>query len=88
MEFLFFFSQTCQPCKSLKPTVETFGIEQGVPVRFIDALDEANAPLLDRYTVRMVPTVVLCKDGDVVQRTHGLAGWDSAAMRARIASSR
>ena len=74
-EILYFFSDTCMPCKALKPKVEAFGLEAGIPVTYIDAVADPDG-LADEYRVRMVPTVILRRDGVAVQRAVGAAPWN------------
>jgi thioredoxin 1 len=75
VEILYFFSETCPPCKALKPRVEAFGAETGVSITFIDAVNDTTG-LADEYRVRAVPTVILRRDGVVVARAVGAAAWN------------
>lgn len=74
-EILYFFSDTCMPCKALKPKVEAFGLKAGIPITYVDAVNDTTG-LADDYRVRMVPTVILRRDEVAVARAVGAAQWN------------
>lgn len=58
-EILVFSMNTCVPCKGYKESVIKPLMEEGYPIRLVDAQEE---PLLARqYAVRAVPTTVFTK---------------------------
>jgi len=69
IQLLKFHATWCNPCKQLAPVVEQVKAETGVPVQDIDVDKEPD--MVDKYGVRGVPTLVLLKDGEPVQRMAG-----------------
>lgn len=63
----YFSSPTCGPCRMFGPVMEQIG--QRVPVQEINVDDQPD--LTARYSVRNVPTVLIIKDGQVVNRMIG-----------------
>ena len=62
----------CQPCKSLKPTLEAFAKDrEDVNVVFVD-VDEADK-IVSEFGIRSVPTIALFKGGKLVNRIVGNA---------------
>lgn len=69
MKILFFTAGWCQPCKAIKPFVEDAAASVGVPVEMVEW--EASQDVVAKYDVRGVPTLILEKDGKVVDYIHG-----------------
>lgn len=61
----------CSPCKALKPTLESFAAENkdSLKVVFVDIDDSSE--LASQYSVISVPTLVLFKNGEMVNRMVG-----------------
>lgn len=58
----YFTAEWCQPCKKTKPIVEEMNREQTfVHFQIIDIDD--NADLVERFSIRAVPTFILFEDG-------------------------
>lgn len=83
-EILYFYSDTCAPCKALKPRVEAFGLEVNVPISYVDAVADPEG-LADEYRVRMVPTVILRRDGLALQKAVGAAQWNPDTFKEALA---
>lgn len=68
---IYFSTQTCAPCKALKPIVQHVSKNLQVPVQYVDAqIDTQEAA---KYSINQVPTILIL-DGDTVIRRHtGLA---------------
>lgn len=66
------FATWCNPCKQLSPIIDQISTEyEGqVTVGKIDA-DESRATIVD-LGVRNIPTLILYKNGEIVDRTAGL----------------
>ena len=60
-----FYATWCGPCKMLAPVLEAIG-EENANVKICKSdVDEASA-LAGKFNVQSIPTVVLFKDGEVV----------------------
>lgn len=67
------FSATwCGPCKRMEPTVQK--LEAEFPsTRFIHVDVDEDPSLAQRYKIRTVPTLLIVKDGQEVNRVTGLS---------------
>jgi len=70
MKVLYFTSQTCAPCKTLKPIALEVSLETGVPIDFIDVAQ--NMTLAQNYKVTSVPTLIAVNNGQVKWRHTGM----------------
>ena len=67
-----FFATWCGPCRMQTPILEELEKKMGdkVEVRKIDV--DQHMDLAEKYGVRVVPTLVIEKDGKVVQSMEGV----------------
>ena len=63
-----FEAQWCGPCKALKPIFENVSNKFGNNVNFSYIDIDEQFELAQQYHVRSVPTVIIEKNGEVVQR--------------------
>ncbi len=65
-------AEWCGPCKQLSPIIDEVSSEahEKVSVGVIDA--DENMEICKKYNVRNIPTLLLFKNGEVVDRTTGL----------------
>ena len=76
------FSATwCSPCKALEPVIEKVAAE-GVVVFKVD-IDDCPK-LVERFSIRSVPTVAAFKDGKLVNKTVGLVNKDALVKLASV----
>ena len=81
-----FWAEWCGPCKQIGPALEEIASEMGeqVTVAKVNIDDSPNAP--SKYGVRGIPTLLLFKDGEVVDRKvgadskRGIENWISGAI--------
>ncbi len=70
------YSDRCPPCRALAPVIDKLAYEfrgkATVAKLDVDALPQ----IAERYEVRAIPTVLIMKDGKVVQRLVGLKSSD------------
>lgn len=72
LSLLYFTMNSCQPCKTFKPTVISAASESGINIKFIDALE--NSDISSAYSITSVPTLIFLKNGSVVHRITGVVG--------------
>jgi thioredoxin 1 len=61
----------CGPCKSLQPTIDELNLEYTNRVKFLSVnIDDAHE-ITHQFGIRSVPTVLLFKDGQVVDVVVG-----------------
>lgn len=81
-----FWAEWCGPCKQIGPALEEIASELGeqVTIAKVNIDDSPNAP--SQYGVRGIPTLLLFKDGEVVDRKvgadskRGIESWISSAI--------
>lgn len=71
-----FWAEWCGPCKALSPVIDELATEMQGRIKIVKVnVDEApDAP--SRYHVRGIPTLILFKDGKVVDQRVGGAPKD------------
>ena len=66
-----FFATWCGPCKMLAPTIEEIAKEYEGKVKVGKVNIDEYAPLAIKYGVASIPTVILFKDGQAVDKSVG-----------------
>ncbi len=65
-----FWAEWCMPCKRLSPILDAVS-DQTPNVKFAKVNIDENPDLASSYSIRTIPTLVLIKDGKVVQTKNG-----------------
>ena len=81
-----FWAEWCGPCKQIGPALEEIAAEMDgkVMIAKVNIDDSPNAP--SKYGVRGIPTLLLFKDGEVIDRKvgadskRGIESWISSAI--------
>jgi thioredoxin 1 len=71
-----FYSPWCAPCKTLAPILDEAQKELGSKVKIYKIDAEENIDTTQKYEVMAVPTLLLFKNGEVVNTIHGIASKD------------
>ena len=67
-----FWADWCQPCHMLAPTVQALAEDYADQI-FIGKMDiEANPITPHRYEIRSIPTLLLFKEGELVEQLTGV----------------
>lgn len=69
-----FWAEWCTPCKVLGPIIEEVGAEVGAKAEVRKLNVDENQELAIAYGVMGIPTVILFKDGEVVEQIVGVRG--------------
>ena len=67
-----FFAEWCGPCRKLSPILEEVERELGDKVKFTKINTDDNIESAKKYQVSGLPTLLVFKDGDIVERMVGL----------------
>lgn len=69
--FVDFFATWCGPCKMLSPVVDEVSNEIS-DVKFLKVDVDENNEIASRYNIMSIPTLIILKDGDVINKHTGL----------------
>ena len=70
--FLDFWADWCGPCKMLGPTFERLAEQYGGQVTFAKVNVDDAPDIANKFGIRSIPTLVLLKDGNVVEKVVGM----------------
>ena len=71
-----FWAEWCGPCKMIDPIVDQIAEEYHGKVRVAKLDADANPDVLQQYGVMGIPTLILFKNGEVVERITGFKPKD------------
>ena len=66
---LYFTAEWCNPCQRTRPIAEELKRDGLVDFIFVDA--DSEIELLEKFSIKSVPTYILLKDGIEVKRMNG-----------------
>ena len=66
-----FWASWCAPCKAIAPVIEEMAESYGDKVNFVKMNVDDNPSTPGKYGVRGIPTLILFKDGEVVDPVVG-----------------
>ncbi|MGE5359004.1 MAG: thioredoxin [Bacteroidales bacterium] len=69
-----FWAEWCGPCRRLTPTVEALAKEFGAKVTVGKLNVDENPSVPGKFNIRGIPTLLLFKEGKVVESVVGLVG--------------
>jgi thioredoxin 1 len=72
-----FFAEWCGPCKRQGPYLEELKKNMGEKIEIQKIDVDEHMDLANKYGIRVVPTLVIEKDGKVVRTLEGVTSADS-----------
>ncbi len=67
-----FYADWCGPCRIVGPTIDALSREYDGKVKFVKVNVDDNQGLAIKYDVRSIPTVMIFKNAEVVDRMVGV----------------
>ncbi|HLR73056.1 MAG TPA: thioredoxin [Pseudogracilibacillus sp.] len=74
-----FWAPWCGPCKMIAPVLEELAEEQGDAVKIAKLNVDDNQETAGKYGVMSIPTLLLMKDGNVVDQVVGFQPKEALA---------
>ncbi len=78
-----FFATWCGPCRLQTPIVHKLAEKLGEKVEFRMVDVDQDGPLASKYSISVVPTLVIEKDGKIIHRREGVT--DAATLESLLA---
>ena len=72
-----FYADWCGPCRKLSPIMDEIEQELSDKVKFTKVNTDENVELAQTFQISGIPTLLVFKDGQVVERMVGLMPKDS-----------
>lgn len=67
-----FWAGWCTPCKMLAPTIEELADEYEGKLKVAKCEVDANKELSDRFSIMSIPSILLFKNGEVIEQVVGV----------------
>jgi len=74
-----FWAEWCSPCRMLTPTFEKLAEKYGNEITFAKVNVDELPDLAGKYAVRSIPTLLLMRQGNVLEQVVGTRSYDELA---------
>lgn len=68
---IFFTAERCNVCKSLYPVIEEIAVDYNEKLKIFSVDVDKNKSLAKRFKLRSIPTLLIFKHGEVMERISG-----------------
>lgn len=79
-----FWAEWCGPCRLIGPIIDELSTEYDGKVRIGKVNVDENPEISMKYGIRSIPTILIIKDGEVVDKQVGVT--TKATLQSKIAS--
>jgi len=69
-----FWAEWCMPCRALGPTIDEIASDYAGKAKVGKLDTESNQQVASRYNVQSIPTILVLKGGEVVNKFVGVTG--------------
>jgi thioredoxin 1 len=76
-----FWAPWCGPCKMIAPVLEEIDSEIGEKLQIVKLNTDENAQVTGQYGVMSIPTLILFKNGEIVDKFVGFQGKEALVER-------
>ena len=76
-----FWAACCGPCKMIAPVLEELDVELGDKVKIVKLDVDENPETAGKFGIMSIPTLLLFKDGEVVDKMIGFQPKEALAER-------
>jgi thioredoxin 1 len=76
-----FWAPWCGPCRRIAPLLEQFAQENSEAVKVFKLNTDENMNIATGYNIDAIPTIILFKDGQVVER---FVGFDKSRLQEAV----
>jgi len=67
-----FWAEWCGPCRMLSPIIDELAVEFAGKVKVGKLNVDQNSSIAERYGIRGIPTLLICKNGEIIEQTVGV----------------
>ncbi|WP_439572400.1 thioredoxin [Phreatobacter sp.] len=68
-----FWAPWCGPCRTIAPALDAISAEMGDKVKIVKVNVDENPKIASNYGIMSIPTLMIFKDGQLVDRKTGAA---------------
>jgi thioredoxin 1 len=77
--FVDFWAVWCGPCRMIAPTFEKLAAKYGNDITFVKVDVDELQNVAAKFAIRSIPTLLLLRDGEVLEQVVGTRSYDDLA---------